>query len=112
MGVPAALLTLAAACGPQIPQGPRWSRALMVGGAASYALYLSHPFAINAVLVPWERVVDGHAWAFVAVAAAVALATALAVHWWVERPMLARSRAWARRVDGTRLAERSDAGRD
>jgi exopolysaccharide production protein ExoZ len=105
MGVPAALLALAAACGPQLPQGPRWARALMVGGAASYALYLAHPFAINAVLVPWERVVDGHPWAFVGVAMAVALVTALAVHWWVERPLLARSRAWARRVDGTGLPD-------
>ncbi len=94
LGLPATALCLAAACGPQIPSEPRWARALLLGGASSYALYLAHPFAINAVLVPWERAVDGAAWLFVAVAVVVAALVALAVHLWVERPLLARTRTW------------------
>lgn len=94
LGLPATALCLAAACGPQMPSHPRWARALLLGGASSYALYLAHPFAINAVLVPWETTVDGSAWLFVAVAVTVAAAVAVAVHLWVERPLLARTRTW------------------
>ncbi|MEB2845435.1 acyltransferase family protein [Endobacterium cereale] len=45
-GIPAILITAAVVLGPSAPDG-RITRALALGGDASYALYLSHPFALK-----------------------------------------------------------------
>lgn len=45
-GIPAILITAAVVLGPSAPDG-RITRAFALGGDASYALYLSHPFALK-----------------------------------------------------------------
>lgn len=45
-GIPAILITSAVVLGPSAPAS-RWTKALALGGDASYALYLSHPFALK-----------------------------------------------------------------
>jgi peptidoglycan/LPS O-acetylase OafA/YrhL len=48
-GIPAVLIVAAVVCGPSLPTRSRWARMLVLGGDASYALYLVHPFALKAV---------------------------------------------------------------
>jgi peptidoglycan/LPS O-acetylase OafA/YrhL len=62
--------------------------ALPLLGDASYALYLGHPFAINAVLIVWKRLGIGYGYAFLAVACLAAIGSTLLVHLWLERPLM------------------------
>jgi peptidoglycan/LPS O-acetylase OafA/YrhL len=48
-GIPAVLIVAAVVCGPGLSTRSRWAKALVLGGDASYALYLAHPFALKAV---------------------------------------------------------------
>ena len=61
-------------------------RALVAGGDASYALYLSHTFAINAALLAIGAALPG--WAAMGSAIIIAVAVSLLVHCVVERPIL------------------------
>ncbi|PVM88513.1 acyltransferase family protein [Caulobacter endophyticus] len=54
-GFPAALIVAAAALGPNPTRPGALQGALIAGGDASYALYLSHIFVINAVSLVWAR---------------------------------------------------------
>ena len=94
-GVPAAMLCAAFLFGvePSAP-GPL-RRAFAAGGDASYALYLSHTFTINAVVVAIGGRVTG--WATMMTAIALAIIASLVIHRLVERPML---RALHRRFAG------------
>jgi peptidoglycan/LPS O-acetylase OafA/YrhL len=89
-GPGAGLLVAAAALGPEprLPPGlAGWMARL---GDASYALYLTHPFALRAVALAWAALaLHGAPVALLASAAAVllALALALAVHRWFEAPL-------------------------
>lgn len=87
LGVPAAMLVMAAVFGPE-PRLPRsLSRILVLLGDASYALYLFHPFALRAVrlmfagtqMAPWTYI-------FIGVVSAIALA--IAIHLAVEKPVM------------------------
>lgn len=98
-GVPAAMLCAAFlfAAEPAAPDPLR--RAFATGGDASYALYLSHTFTINAVVLAIGGRVMG--WATMAIAIACAIAVSIVTHRLVERPML---RALHRRVAVDRAA--------
>ena len=87
VGLPAMLIVAAAAFGPQPSQSPP-VRLLRLGGDASYALYLSHPFTINVVAMIWKRSPPGGPLAFVIVATLVSLGVGVLVHLLAERPLL------------------------
>ena len=59
-------------------------------GDASYALYLGHPFAINAVLIVFAKARLGLGYPFVAVACLAAIASTLLLHLCIERPLMRR----------------------
>ena len=87
MGVPALLICAALILLPE-PERIGWSgRALRAGGDASYALYLSHTFTINAVVLLWRKVGLGAPWLGVAVGMVTAIAAAVLFYRVVERPM-------------------------
>lgn len=65
-------------------------RALVFGGDASFALYLSHPFSINLVAIAASRLGIQNPWTYVALASAVALVGAALVYEFVERPVTTR----------------------
>ncbi len=96
-GLPAALIVAAAALGPERVHAPTLpTRAAVAIGDASYALYLVHPFAIRGLAALVRRLdlaptLAG--WSFVALALAGAVAAALTVHRWFERPV----QRWARK---------------
>ncbi|HEY0943665.1 MAG TPA: acyltransferase [Opitutaceae bacterium] len=87
-GLPAAVLAAAWILAADAPTG-RFSRLLCLGGDASYALYLSHPFALNLVAMGWEMHELEAPWVFVIVSCTLALALATAVHLALERPLAA-----------------------
>jgi exopolysaccharide production protein ExoZ len=83
---PAAVLAVAgAALLPQSEAGA-FKRLLILGGDASYALYLSHPFVIGAAvrLLP---AVGLQGWAALVPTLLLALGTSIAFHLMVERPV-------------------------
>jgi peptidoglycan/LPS O-acetylase OafA/YrhL len=99
-GVPAALIVAAAVLGRAEDRPPAFERVLVALGNASYALYLLHPFAIRALGQMEARTPLGALvgpWGFVALAYLSAVALALAVHRWGERPLLDRLRRVSRR---------------
>lgn len=96
-GVPAALAVAACAFGPERPETgasrpTRWASAL---GDASYALYLTHPFALRGARTLAAASGAGAGLAggpFLVAALALACLAALAVHRFVERPLTRASR--------------------
>jgi peptidoglycan/LPS O-acetylase OafA/YrhL len=92
-GAPALLLGAALMLGPEV--GGRTGRVLAAGGDASYALYLSHPFAMTALSLAWNRLAIGaNGWAYVVAGLIVCIAFAVVVHRLVEAPILALLRRW------------------
>ena len=86
VGVPATMLVAGAAFGRFDATRPAW-RFLILGGDASYALYLSHPFSINLVEIVWKRLHLSPGPVFVAAALAAAVAASIVVHLILERPV-------------------------
>lgn len=62
-------------------------RGLVLLGDASYSIYLSHPFALNAVALLWRRTGWHDPWIYVAAATAASLAAGVTVHLLLEKPM-------------------------
>lgn len=99
VGVPATLL-VASALGPgrdaaQVARLPAPTRALVMLGDASYALYLVHPFALRPVREILLRLGAAPAlppWAAMVPMLAASVAVALLVHRYVERPLTRRMR--------------------
>ena len=65
-------------------------KALVVGGDASYALYLSHPFSINVVILGWQKLHLTWPWLFMGATIVVSVAVAVVIHMVLERPLLRR----------------------
>lgn len=90
-GLPAALLVLAAAIGPVLPQKRivLWGVAL---GDASYSLYLAHPFILRPMRAIWAKVIGGALplGLFVAFSTLAAALLALALFRGVEKPLTRR----------------------
>jgi peptidoglycan/LPS O-acetylase OafA/YrhL len=87
VGIPATLLGASLMLAPEPAAQGRVRRLLQMGGDASYTLYLSHTFVVNAVAVAWLRLAPAHPWPGVAVAVAAAVAFALLFYRLVERPV-------------------------
>ena len=90
-GLPAALLVFCALSWQMLPG---W---LILLGDASYALYLVHPFPMRAVRVVFGRLPLPHALTvplYLLVTMAVCMAVAVAVHLWIEQPIL----RWGRTI--------------
>ncbi|MCY7280199.1 MAG: acyltransferase [Sphingomonas bacterium] len=85
-GIPAAILCSAFLFAAERRAPGPIRRILVAGGDASYALYLSHTFTINAVILMLGN--HGRGWAAMTMSVAVASAMALIIHRLVERPML------------------------
>lgn len=67
-------------------------RAASLGGDASYALYLSHPFAIGLTALLFVKIGIADPWSYVLSASISAIAIAVATHLIIERPILERLR--------------------
>jgi peptidoglycan/LPS O-acetylase OafA/YrhL len=100
-GVPAFLVTAAAVLGNEPSRVGYAGRLLRLGGDASYALYLSHPFSINVFALGWKRIVIDAPWAFVTGATAFSIIVAVCVFYLIERPILLSLNAWAARKSST-----------
>ncbi len=95
VGLPAGLLVAGAALGPGLGTGglvalPSPLRALSFLGDASYALYLTHPFALRAgreMLLRLGLAPALHPWGAMLAMTGLALVAALAMHLLVERPL-------------------------
>lgn len=86
-GVPASLIVAGATMGPQAGNSAG-VRMLRLGGDASYALYLSHPFAINLVSIVWQRLPLVSPVGYLCATIVISLAVGILVHLLVERPLL------------------------
>lgn len=95
VGLPAGLLVAVAALGPGLGKGgiaalPAPVRGLSFLGDASYALYLTHPFALRAgreALLRLGLAPALHPWGAMLAMTGLALVAAVAVHLLVERPL-------------------------
>ena len=108
-GGPALLLCASLALSAEPRHPPAWRRMLIAGGDASYTLYLSHTFTVNAALLAWQRVGGQQPWLGLMLSVAGALVAALLLYRFIERPMVdALQRRYSRRShDRTRDAPRA-----
>jgi len=98
-GIPAALIVTGGVLGLEPRRDTRWIALAIAGGNASYALYLSHPFAIHAVELLDARLSLAalHPAIFLAAVIATAIIGAAIVHRWIEQPLLRLlNRRWSR----------------
>ena len=94
-GCPAACLVASAALGPAWSGGSALSRAALLLGDASYALYLVHPYPMRGLREVWSRIGPGGPAGIVSyIVAAIALSGLLAVwlHRRVEIPLVRAAR--------------------
>jgi exopolysaccharide production protein ExoZ len=102
MGLPALAICAGVVLQPdsQGTPGP-FKRLLVLLGDASYSIYLSHPFALNAVALGWRHTGWDGPWSYVAVASTVSLLAGLGVHLMIEKPM---TRYFSRLLPGRKPA--------
>ena len=96
MGVPAALFCAAAALVREKAAPGPVLRLLAFGGDASFAIYLSHPFTLNAVAALWHFSGIVQPTVYIAVAGIASIAVAAVLYVVLERPLMKRLNAWAR----------------
>lgn len=94
-GLPSLLIAAGFILGPELPDN-RLRRFLVMGGAASYALYLTHLFSLRAFGIVWKASGIEASGAYIVLAGVVALGAAVAVHLTVEKPVLRWMLAWLR----------------
>ncbi len=88
MGLPALLLCAGVLLlEADLPATGPW-RVLVLGGDASFALYLSHPFTLAVVAALWPHLGLSAPGAYLAIAGFAACGCAVGIHRYVERPML------------------------
>ncbi|MGV6873314.1 acyltransferase family protein [Pseudochelatococcus sp. B33] len=87
LGVPAAMLVVAAVFGPEPRLPPPLARLLVLLGDASYALYLFHPFALRTTRLMLSGT-EIAPWAYIAIATAAAVVLAVAIHVAIEKPVM------------------------
>ncbi len=99
-GLPAILVLIAMMFGPQLRETSILARWLILGGNASYALYLSHMFATRTVSILWRVLHLNSGWGFMIAGLIVAITLSILVFKFVETPILAilRSRFEPRRA--------------
>lgn len=103
-GVPAVLIVLATLQIGRAPS-PFAKGVLPLLGDASYALYLSHTFAVNALVIAWARVGLNSPPLFFAMAIVVPIALSVALLLLFERPLL---RSMNLAFQNSRIARRQD----
>lgn len=86
-GIPGALIVAAFVLGRDLSEN-RMTRLLVIGGNASYALYLSHLFTLRGVGLVWERTGWSSPHLYAAVAVAASIVVGVIVHLYLEKPML------------------------
>lgn len=86
MGVPALLVCAAATLAREPERVGAAGRLLALGGDASYALYLSHPFVLAIVAAVWRFTHVTSPWAFMITACVASVVVAVAFHLLFERP--------------------------
>jgi exopolysaccharide production protein ExoZ len=88
--VPAMVLFIAAAFGPQVNIGNYFWRAAHLLGDASYSLYLVHPFLLRSFTKIWIKLVGDHLppWMFGIACLVFAIAGGLATYFAIEQPMV------------------------
>jgi peptidoglycan/LPS O-acetylase OafA/YrhL len=87
MGAPAFVLCTGMALQTEKGRPSGWMKWLVFGGDASYSLYLSHPFTINAVAVVTHRLGLASPQLYVLISFVAALAVAAACYVWLEKPV-------------------------
>ncbi len=87
MGLPALAICAGAVLPEQPPHATGIGKPLVFLGDASYALYLSHPFALNLVAVFWKRSGLGDPYLYVALSCVFSLLVGCATHVLIEKPM-------------------------
>lgn len=88
-GLPASLIVAAAALAPEPGYASAAGRLMLLGGDASYALYLTHLFTLHALAIACGALGFGYP-AFIALGIAVSLAVAIGVHLAIDRPIQSR----------------------
>jgi peptidoglycan/LPS O-acetylase OafA/YrhL len=91
-GGPAALIVAAAALGPNPTRLNLLTQPLVAGGDASYAIYLSHIFTINACSLVFSRLGIDNALLFLSAALVGSVAVGAVTRLMVEKPLLRWSR--------------------
>ena len=86
---PCALILAGAMLGKQPDTRSFWLRLLVLGGDASYSLYLSHMFATRGLTIIVHAAAIRNSWLFFGCGTAVALLLAYLVLRFIERPTLA-----------------------
>lgn len=87
LGVPAAMLVMAAVFGPEPRLPSVVARTLVLLGDASYALYLFHPFALRTTRLMLSGM-EIAPWTYIAIATAAAVVLAVLVHVAIEKPVM------------------------
>ena len=87
VGVPALMLCASLALAPEPSTIGPIRRALVIGGDSSYTLYLSHTFSLNAALIAWQQSSLDMPAVAMSAAVCVAVAAAVVIYHWIERPM-------------------------
>jgi peptidoglycan/LPS O-acetylase OafA/YrhL len=87
LGIPAAILAAAFIFAPDPDKNGPLRKALRIGGDASYTLYLSHAFVINAVLIVWRRLAIDVPAVEIVIGCGLAVTVALLFYRYVERPV-------------------------
>ncbi|CAN7417651.1 acyltransferase [Phenylobacterium sp. LjRoot219] len=97
-GVPGFLIVAAVVLSKDSRENTIIGSAMKLGGDASYALYLSHIFSLNAVSMVWKKLpVDDNALAYIVFATLVSVPAGIFVHLFVERPVS----AWIKDLSST-----------
>jgi peptidoglycan/LPS O-acetylase OafA/YrhL len=94
MGVPAFLICAGAILVEDRGGAGTVRRAASLGGDASYALYLSHPFAIGLTALLFVKMGITEPWSYVLCASVSAIAIAMITHLVLEKPILERLGKW------------------
>ncbi len=87
--MPATLILIALALGPQIDDSRKlWWPALLIGDA-SYSLYLIQEFLLRLMSLGWHKTLPATMplWLFIPIGIAVAVTVAVALFWYFERPV-------------------------
>ena len=87
MGLPALAICAGAVLPEQPPEAAGVRKPLVFLGDASYALYLSHPFALNLVALFWNRAGLANPYLYIALSCIFSLFVGGAVHAFIEKPM-------------------------
>ena len=103
MGLPALAICAAVALTREARSEGPVQRALVLCGDASYALYLSHPFSLVAIVLMWPHLGMASPWLFITAAFASCVGVSVAFHLGLEKPVTDGLNRW---IKGLRIGAR------